>query len=157
MDIGDREILDHFVRTRQKTIELLERVPDDWLTRKGDGEDMTISWLFMHIADGPNWWMEHCMRDGMGWKYPGQGPFAVASIHNALSASLERVLTFFESDSTDRMGEEFELVPEKTEGDGKWLGRNRVLYLTQHEVHHRGKIILSLRQWGIADFPFMPF
>ena len=153
MEMSDREILDHFVRTREKTIDLVKRVPNDWLSRRADGEDATLGWLFMHIADGPDWWMEHCMRDGQGWQYPGNGPFDRASIQNGLSASFDRVLAFFEYKGGEHMGREFELVPEKTEGKGKWLGRNRVLYLTDHEVHHRGKIVLSLRQWGMSDFP----
>ncbi len=157
MNTGDREILDHFIRTRKKTLELFGLVPEDWLGKKADGEDMTLGWLFMHIADGPDWWMNHCMQDSMGWKYPGDGPFSRDSITNALNASLKRVLAFFESKDEDRMNKKFELPPEKTEGEGHWLGRNRILYLVDHEVHHRGKILLALRQWGMTDFPFMPF
>ena len=157
MDLGDREILDHFDRTRRKTVDLFKRVPDDWLSRKPGGEDMTLGWLFIHIADGLDWWMEHCMRDGKGWQYPGDGPFDRITIQKGLSASVERILAFFELGDGKWMGEEFELVPEKSEGEGKWLGRNRILYLADHEVHHRAKIVLSLRQWGMRDFPFMPF
>jgi uncharacterized damage-inducible protein DinB len=157
MDMGDREILEHFARTREKTIGLLERVPDEWLSRKADGEDMTLGWLFMHIANGPDWWMQHCMQDGKGWQYQGDGPFDRTSIQNGLVASCDRVLAFFETEGGESMGEEFELVPEKTVGKGKWIGRNRILYLADHEVHHRGKIVLSLRQWGMREFPFMPF
>ncbi len=156
MNTGDREILDHFIRTREKTIELFRRVPEDWLTKKADGEDMTLGRLFMHIASGPTWWMNYCMQDGLGYKYPGDGPFDRNSISTALNASLERVLAFFESEE-EIMSKRFELLPEKSEGDENWLGRNRILYLGDHEVHHRGKILLALRQWGMTDFPFMPF
>jgi len=153
MDAGDREALDHFVRTRKSTIELLERVPDDWLARKADGENMTLGWLFMHVARAPDWWMEYCMQDGKGWQRPGAGVFARDTIQDALSSSIDRVLAFFEREGEDLMGKKFELVPEKSEGEGSWSGRNRVLYLADHEVHHRGKMVLSLRQWGMSDFP----
>ena len=156
MNTSDREILDHFVHARKKTIELFRKVPDEWLGRKPDGEDMSLSWLFMHIAGGPNWWMNYCMQDGLGQQYPGNGPFDRDSVSNALKASLKRVLTFFESDE-DRMHTTFELIPEKREGDGSWLGCNRILYLSDHEVHHRGEIVLALRQWGMTGIPFMPF
>ena len=156
MNAGDQEILDHFVRTRKTTLELFGQVPKDWLTRTPPGEDMTLGWLFMHMADGPDWWMNHCMQDGMGWEYFGDGPFDQDVIDRALNASLKRVLAFFESEE-DRMNTTFELPAEKTEGEGHWLGRNRILYMADHEVHHRGKIVLALRQWGMTDFPFMPF
>ena len=127
------------------------------LTRKADGEDMTLGHLFLHIANGPNWWMNYCMQDGGGWQYSGNSPFDRNSINKALNGSLERILAFFQSEQEDRMNKRFELAPEKREEDENWLGRNRILYLADHEVHHRGKIVLALRQWGMTDFPFMPF
>ena len=63
MNAADRGILDHFIRTRKKTMELLKQVPEDWLTKKADGEDMTLGRQFMHIATGPNWWLNYCMQD----------------------------------------------------------------------------------------------
>lgn len=156
METADREILDNFIRTRNKTVQLLARVPDDWLVRQADGEDRPLGALFMHIADGVNWWMHHAMGDGRGWSYPGDGPFGRSELIDALNASEDRLVVFFEADHT-RMADVFALPPDKREGDGQWIGRNRVLYLTDHEVHHRAKIALALRQWGFADFPFMPF
>ncbi len=33
MNAGDKEILDHFVRTREATLKLFDRVPPDWFDR----------------------------------------------------------------------------------------------------------------------------
>ena len=153
MDAGDREALDHFVRIRKATIRLLEQIPDDWLARNADGEDMPLGWLFMHIARTPDWWMAYCMRDGNGWRFPEGRIFDKNTVRDALFTSIPRVLAFFERSGEDRMGKVFELVPEKQEGAGHWSGRDRVLNFTDHEVHHRGKIVLSLRRWGMSDFP----
>ena len=157
MTEADSEILDHFVRTRKKTMELFEQVPDNWLNKTAAGEEMTLGWLFMHIADGPSWWMNHCMGDGRGWQYPGDGPFGKQTIRGALTASLKRVVSFFKADDGTNMNRAFELSPEKREGEGCWTGRNRILYLVGHEVHHRGRIALALRQWGMTELPFFPF
>ena len=157
MNEADKEILDHFIRTRTKTMELFEKVPDDWLARKADGEDMTLGWLFMHMADGADWWMNHCMQNGRGWEYPGDGSFDRDAIRAALRDSLKRVVSFFETGDGKNMNQVFEVPAEKREGEGRWTGRNRILYLTGHEVHHRGKIVLALRQWGMTKFPFIPF
>jgi len=157
MNAGDKEILDHFVRTREATLKLFDRVAPEWLDRTAPGEDRSLGWLFMHIADGPDWWLNHCMQDSKGWQYPGGGPFDKDAICEALRSSLRRLTEFFERDDGAPLGDTFELIPEKREGQGRWTGRNRVLYLADHEVHHRGKIVLALRQWGMKKIPFLPF
>jgi uncharacterized damage-inducible protein DinB len=157
MEKADREILEHIVRTREKTISLFDRVPEDWLSKKAKGESKSLGGLFIHIADGSNWWMNYCMQDGLNWKYPGSGSFDKASIRAALEKSMDRLISFFETGDGKNMDRSFELDPQKRKGDEKWTGRNRILYLADHEVHHRGKILLSLRQWGMREFPFMPF
>lgn len=153
MSAGDREILDAFDRARSKTIALLKIVPANMLTRQPDGEDMTIGELFHHIATACDGWMAKAMMDG--------GPLPVAytatkpAISKALSASRKRMLSFFKAEGGEKM--ECVYTPSRQGKTYHFVGRNRVSYLTQHEVHHRGKIILALRQWGITDIPFMPF
>ena len=39
----------------------------------------------------------------------------------------------------------------------EWISRNRLLYFVDHEVYHRGNIVLALRQWGIEGLPFFRF
>ncbi|MBI3461631.1 MAG: DinB family protein [Planctomycetes bacterium] len=153
MTEGDREILDHFVRTRGKTIELLKRVPDDWLRRQADGEEHSLGWLFGHIAHGVDFWMERCMRDPRTLLAVDERD--KASILSALEASRDRLVSFFTAEDGAPLGRAFTRV--KNNVEETFVGRNRVLYLTQHEAHHRGKIVLALRQWGFSDIPFLPY
>ncbi len=150
---GDREILDAFDRARAKTIALLKIVPAKSLARKADGEDVSIGELFHHIAATVDGWMTRCMQDGGAM--PGSYEPSKPAISKALSASRKRLLAYFKNDGGAMMDRVF--TPSRQGKVYRFTGRNRVSYLTQHEVHHRGKIILALRQWGVDDIPFMPF
>ncbi len=154
MDDGDREILDHFIRTREKTIELARRTPEELLTRRAEGEGGPLNRLFIHTATGVDWWMHNVMRDGKG-DMPSYGRDK-DGILEALAASRDRLSSFFDDGSGDRMGQVFSRK-EKDGSSSQYVGRDRVLYLTDHEVHHRGKIVLALRQWGFTDIPFLPY
>lgn len=153
MDDGDRAILDHFAGVRDGTCELLRRVPEELLERTAAGEERPVNWLFAHIADGVDWWMHNVMEDGRGVvrQYDHDRP----SILRALENSKVRLLEFFEAHGGKRMGESVTFEdPDGTTTD--FIGRERVIYLTAHETHHRGEIVLSLRQWGHSDFPPLP-
>lgn len=150
MNDSDRQILDHFTHTRGQTIELARWVPEDLLTRTADGEDHPLGWLFLHIPDGVDWWMHHVMRDGGPWP-PGYKRDK-DSVIAALGASRDRLVSFFDAADGTPMAQTF-TFDDPHEDTGRWVGRERVLYLTDHEVHHRGKIVLALRQWGRSDYP----
>ena len=150
---GDREILDAFDRARAKTIALLKIVPAKSLTRKADGEDVSIGELFHHIAATVDGWMARCMQDR--GPMPGAYEPSKPAISKALSASRKRLLAYFKSEGGVKMDKVF--MASRQGKTYRFVGRNRVSYLTQHEVHHRGKIILALRQWGVHEIPFMPF
>jgi uncharacterized damage-inducible protein DinB len=152
MTAADREILKHFRQIRQRTIDLLERIPEEMLIRQADGEALILGKLFKHIAYVVDGWMEELMGDGKGRpKYADDK----ASILAALESTAERLVSFFEAEDGRSMEDEYDT----TLDNGTpvlWTGRDRVLYLTDHEVHHRGKIVLALRQWGFEDIPPMP-
>jgi len=155
MNDADREILNHFSRTRAKTIELAERVPADLLERTADGESHPLCWLFRHIAGGCDWWMHFVMRDGKGGP-PAELRSDRDAIVAAFHASRERVMAFFEADHGQAMNRTFSFK-EKDGSIATFVGRDRVLYLTDHEIHHRGKIVLALRLWGFDEIPFLPY
>jgi len=147
MNDADRCILDHFARVRNRTIELARQLPGELLARTAEGEEQSLFWLLVHIADAPNWWMTHVAKDGGSWA--PSPPFSKdrASVLDGLVASRDRVVHFFEADDGRRMGETFSLRHD----DGSvehWTGRDRVLYYTDHELHHRGRIVLALLQWS---------
>jgi uncharacterized damage-inducible protein DinB len=155
MTDGDREILDHFTRTRGRTIELLRRIPDDWLSRTAEGEDRSLGWLFGHVAQTVDHWLETCMKDP-------RPRFAMndrekTSLLDALEASRKRLMSFFSAADGEPMGRTYSQVRKGDRVEERFTGRNRVLYLAQHEAHHRAKIVLALRQWGFSDIPFLPY
>ena len=154
MNDGDREILDCFVQTREKTINLARRVPDDLLGRTPDGEQQSMARLLSHAGYGWAWWMRQVMKDGGQSAQPE--PDDRDAIIEAMRASRDRVVSFFSADDGAALGQVFS----RTDDDAtttQWTGRNRVLYFISHEIHHRGKIVLALRQWDFDGIPFLPF
>lgn len=159
---ADREILDHFSRTRGKTIELLQHIPRHWLLRTAAGEDHSLGRLFAHIASAVDFWMERCLHDGGEASLADDGD--KASLIKSLEASRDRLIRFFSVEDGAAM-ERIYVRPPGTRAEAfqvgdrveQFTGRNRVLYLAQHEAHHRGKIVLALRQWGFEDIPFLPY
>jgi len=153
MHPADREILDHFLRIRERTIDLLVRIPDELLDRTAAGEAHPSRRWFLHIAEAIDGWMNELMRDGGGTlKYRQDREGLV----EALRLSARRLVTFFEAGDGLKMSEVYDDILDDGVTPVTWTGRDRVLYLTDHEIHHRGKIVLALRQWGFADIPKMP-
>lgn len=123
------------------------------LARQADVESIPLGCLFKHIAYTVDGWMDELMRDGKGRpKYQDDK----ASILAALESTDDRLVSFFEAEDGRRMEEEYSTTLSDDVTLVVWTGRDRVLYLADHEVHHRGKIVLALRQWGFGDIPPMP-
>ena len=156
MDDADRAILDHFTHIRGKTIVMLRAVDEELLDQTPDGEQHPLKWGFVHIASGVDWWMQNVMGDGLGFSdnYPSEKD----AILDYLTASRDRLVSFFPADNYKPMAQIYTLSDEKEPEDGlsEWVGRDRVLYLTAHELHHLGRIELALWQFGVIDLPDFP-
>jgi uncharacterized damage-inducible protein DinB len=154
MNDGDKEIIEHFIKTREKTKELLKRVPDEWLNRTPDGEKHTLKHLFLHAGCGEAWWMSVVLKDG------GKPHYDCGDSKNEITAAIEdakqRVISFFTTEDGQRINRTFSWTDEQGT-KYEWTGRDRLFYYSDHEIHHRGKIVLALRQWGMTEFPCIPY
>lgn len=156
MNDADRTILDHFLHIRGKTIEMLHAAGQELLDRTPEAEQHPLGWQFAHISNGPNWWMEHVMCDGQGWS--NDFPSAKDEILAQLATSRDRLVSFFSAESGQPMGRSFKLSQEKEPESGltEWVGRDRILHFTAHELHHLGRVELALWQFGATDLPDFP-
>src|ERR1700681_2147357 len=100
MHPADREILDHFLRIRERTIDLLVRIPDDLLDRTAPGEDRPTRRWFFHLARVVDAWMDELMRDGGGmleYRLDRDG------LVEALRLSAHRLIAFFAAEGGPTM------------------------------------------------------
>jgi uncharacterized damage-inducible protein DinB len=150
---ADQEILNAMAVTRDKTLEVLEVVPDDWLCRKPDGEQHSMGWVFQHIASGEAWWLHRVMKDQGDLVAAGED-LPKRDIAQLLRDTAMRMASFFGRDGAMEAQYDYPRPDGQTRPlTGRWCA----LYLLQHEVHHRGKIVLALRQWGLKGIPFIPY
>lgn len=148
-----REILDTFVRTRDKTIELVETIPDDWLSRTAEGEEHSLGCLLQHIAGANARWMYRIKNETGEIITPADG-VPKSEIIGMMKKTCEETIAFFSKEGMIEKTFHFTLQGgKKCQLTGLWC----LLYLMQHEVHHRGKVVLALRQWGAKNIPFMPY
>ena len=98
--------------------------------------------------------MANVMKDGKSSSEPKFSSKEDAI--TAIESSRDRLYDFFSADDRKTLATTYTWVDESGV-KREWTGRNRLLYILDHEVHHRGKIVLALEQWGFDDTPFIPF
>ncbi|MBC8145414.1 MAG: DinB family protein [bacterium] len=153
MHDADRMILEHFTAVRARTVELLAAIPDEMLERTPDSSTMSVGKEIAHLARALESWLYHVLEDGAA--EPERIGTDRVSIRAALDHSRDRLLTHFTKNDGANMSQVIE-SEYSTGAPVTYIGRERVLYLTAHEVHHRGRIVVSLRQWGLDRIPTMP-
>ncbi len=163
MHPADQQTLDWFARTRDKTTVLSERIPADLFNRAIEGEIGDAEAVLFHIARAADWWMGKTILDGKSANIDYET--GRDGVLDALVRSKHRLLSFFTPDEhgsarMDALHEMADGVTRRAEieegGTPDWVGREWVHYITSHEVHHRGRIVLAMRVWGCGEFPFLP-
>jgi uncharacterized damage-inducible protein DinB len=147
MHEADLSILRHFAGIGDVTIALLRRLREDWLDRPLPGGDgWTVRTAFLHIAAGQCGWLRG-LGEGGGSVDPDV-PLDKAAVERTLLDARRRMLEFFGPRMDARWPTEHAETPH--------VGRDIVLYLTAHEVHHRGTLVRALWEWDMKDLPFEP-
>lgn len=150
MDAGKLWVLDHFAVAREKTLELVRAIPEEWFDRKAAGEEVPLKGVLAHVSSAIDYYMTKVALDGKPrFARPGKGRTGMI---RALEKSRDRLLSFFETEGGKRLGQQFKEGRELV-----FTGQQMVDYLTDHEIHHRAKIVLALRQWGMKEFPPLNF
>jgi uncharacterized damage-inducible protein DinB len=130
-----------FQRMRSKTIELLDCVPDEFLSTIS-ADKRTVAQIFAHIHDGVCIWMrghaDHwkCEELGETVQHPRE------KLRDALVESGKGVLLHFTSGDGEPLQREVSLI-----GNGADL----VCYLAAHEAHHHGEIATLVLQAGQTE------
>ena len=149
MHPADKQIIEHFEHVRDTTIELFERVPDGLLGRVPEGMPDGIGLEFYHIAVSTNWFMDTAIGDAVWEAVPGYSDRA--RLLELLLTTRERPRALL-SASPELLERESTIVFD----DGRVYthnGRDWLLTTIDHEVSHRGRLTLALRQMGFTDFP----
>lgn len=126
---------------RSKTIELLDCVPDEFLTYKSVN-DRTVAQIFAHIHDGVCLWMK---SNSENWPCEEIGEtqhHARAKLREALIESGKRLMSIAGSSNTDFLNNEFSMVG---------TGADLICYLAVHEAHHHGEIATLVLQAGQSE------
>jgi uncharacterized damage-inducible protein DinB len=151
MNPSDEVILQHFRNIRARTREFLDCLPDEHLELIAASEDRSLADWFRHICLGNFYWLA-ALRDEKKLEVPRYG-LTRPELDRALNESESAVLAHFSDPAA------WDRVVDRTTNEGRparWNGRERLLYLVAHEVHHRAKWVLALRQVGFTQTPILP-
>lgn len=155
---GVKHLADAFRTVRKNTIAIAQDIPEDKYTFKAAPGTRTVSQLLIHIAVSPSWQHElHSQRVATleGFDFAGrfikdkaeeQVPRTKGEIIDMLQRSGDGFASFLDGLSEDV------LAASVTMPDGQST-RSRfemLLSIKEHEMHHRGQLMVIERQLGIV-------
>lgn len=155
---GGKEMAAAFRTVRKNTIQIAEDIPEDKYNFVPAPGVKPVGKTLTHIAISPNIWPE-LLKDGLT-TFVGFDFIGMRERYGALEAqqrSKAEVLELLRSEGEkfaawlETLTEEF-LAVGVIDGDGKTVKTRfeRVLGAKEHEMHHRGQLMLVERQLGIT-------
>lgn len=155
---GAKQLAGAFRTVRKNTIAIAEDIPEDKYTFSAAPNTRMVSQLLIHLAVSPGWQHE-LHRQGVaslqGYDFSGRFmkdraeedvPRSKAEILDLLWRSGEAFASFLEGLSESGLSETVEMPanqPPKSRFE-------MLLSVKEHEMHHRGQLMLIERQLGIV-------
>lgn len=155
---GVKHLADAFRTVRKNTIAIAQDIPEDNYGFRAAPGARTVSQLLIHIGVSPSWQQElHSQRVATleGFDFPGrfmkdkaeeQVPRTKAEIIDMLQQSGEAFASFLDGLSEDALGESVSMPG----GQSTKSRLEMLLSVKEHEMHHRGQLMLIERQLGVV-------
>jgi uncharacterized damage-inducible protein DinB len=155
---GGKHLADAFRTVRKNTIVIAQDIPEDKYTFSAAPNTRTVSQLLIHVAVSPAWQQElHSERVASleGYDFAGrfkkdkaeeQVPRTKAQIIDMLHRTAEAFASFLDALSESALSEMVSMPasqPPKSRFE-------MLLSVKEHEMHHRGQLMLIERQLGIV-------
>lgn len=158
MSYGGKELASAFRTVRKNTIQVAEDIPESQYGHVGAPECRTVARMLTHIAISPRIWEEvhkKGVKTLVGFDFVGLmdkfnaeeiKPRSKAEIVELLRTEGDRFAAWLDTVTPDVLEETV------TEPDGKTAKTRfeRLLSVKEHEMHHRGQLMLIERQLGIV-------
>ena len=155
---GPKEMAASFRTVRKNTIQIAEDIPEDEYDFIGAPGTMSVGGALKHLVYSPGLYEQIHNRPGVstmeGFDFPAalgairaaeQAPRSKAEIVALLKSEGERFAAWLESLTPEFLAETF------TDGTGTQRTRlESLLSPKEHEMHHRGQLMLIERMLGIV-------
>lgn len=154
---GAKQLADSWRTVRRNTIQIAEEIPEDQYGFRAAADTMTVRELLAHLATSPMWAIamifdekkENVLAEDFPRYFGNAGKAAAAlttkdAIVNALRTNGDDLAARLESISED------DLAATVTMPNGSKSRFEILLGLKEHEMHHRGQLMLMQRMMGIV-------
>jgi uncharacterized damage-inducible protein DinB len=155
---GGKELASAFRTVRKNTIQVAEDIPESQYGHVAAPECKTVARMLTHIAISPRMWEEvnkKGLKTLVGFDFVGLmdkfnteeiKPRSKAEIVELLRTEGDRFAAWLDTVTPEALEETV------TEPDGKTQKTRfeRLLSVKEHEMHHRGQLMLIERQLGIV-------